>query len=111
MAALLFSHYVFGFEYPEVRTTVFTTLVLTQLVHAVNVRTGGGERVRLPGGLLLGAILSSAFLQVVIIYTELGNTLFRTVPLSGESWLIVGVATTLSMLAVRALKVILWKRS
>lgn len=110
VTALVGGYYLLDLPFPEVRTMVFTTLVLSQLVHAINVRTDGDSKLRPPGGLLLGAILSSTVLQIAIIYSGIGNTLFRTVPLSAAAALGVLAVTVLSFVAVRLLKVFVWTR-
>ncbi|MGD2103016.1 MAG: cation-transporting P-type ATPase, partial [Acidimicrobiia bacterium] len=97
---LVGGHHVMQLPYPEVRTMVFTTLVLAQLLHAVNVRASGGG-LSWPRAPLLGAIAISTALQLLIVFTSLGNTTFKTVALSVEAMALVLGASLLSMVAVR----------
>jgi Ca2+-transporting ATPase len=99
---LVGGHYLLELGYPEVRTMVFTTLVLAQLLHAVNVRASD-RRVSWPRPPLLGAIGLSFVLQLLIIYTGVGQTTFRIVALSPAALLFVLGASALSMVSVRAL--------
>jgi Ca2+-transporting ATPase len=102
LLVLLGGHYVMELTYPEVRTMVFSSLVLAQLLHAVNVRAND-QRVSWPRAPLLGAIGLSFLLQLLIIYTSVGQTIFQIVALSPAALLLVLGASALSMVAVRAL--------
>jgi Ca2+-transporting ATPase len=104
VAALLAGHFLLALDYPAVRTMVFTTLVLAQLVHAINVRADGNGTLAPPRPTLWLAIGLSTLLQLGIIYTGVGNTVFRTVPLSAVAILWVLGASVLSMALVRLLK-------
>lgn len=102
LLVLVGGHYLMELSYPEVRTMVFTSLVVAQLLHAVNVRAHG-RRITWPHAPLVGAIGISFVLQLMIVYTALGQATFKTVALSpGALGLVVG-ASALSMAAVRAL--------
>jgi len=100
LVVLLIGHYGMELAYPEVRTMVFTTLVVAQLVHAVNVRASD-RQVSWPRAPLLGAIVISFVLQLAILYTVFGQTTFKTVPLSAGELALVTVVSALSMVAVR----------
>ncbi len=100
---LVGGHFLLELDYPEVRTMVFTTLVLAQLLHALNVRANGERPLSSPQRSLWASIAISTVLQLGIIYTTVGNTAFRTVPLTAGAMLWVVVASVGSMLAVRVL--------
>ena len=82
IGALVVGHFWFGYEWPVVRTMVFSTLVLVQLAHAYEVRArveGRGNR------LLAWSLLASAVLQALVIYSPVGHSLFESasLPLAG----------------------------
>jgi len=99
---LVDGHFALGLDYPEVRTMVFTTLVLAQLLHAINVRAAGSP-LTWPRAPLLGAIAGSSVLQLLIVFTPLGNATFQTVALSPAATAWALGASVLSMGAVRLL--------
>lgn len=107
VATLLAGHSWLQLPFEEVRTMVFTTMVLSQLIHAINVRADGDLPLTLPGKLLMGSIVSSAVLQALVVYTSAGNTLFRTIPLGGAAAAVVIAASVLSMVIIRGFKVAL----
>ena len=78
LLALIIGHYLLGNEWPVVRTMVFTTLVLVQLVHAFEVRARVKGK---PNRLLLWSLAGSVALHAAVVYTPLGQTLFETEPL------------------------------
>jgi magnesium-transporting ATPase (P-type) len=88
-------------DFAEVRTMVFSTLVVAQLVHAVNVRSGTEPRLVMPRPALVVAIAVSATLQVFIIYTDFGHKILQTASLTATGILVVLVASALSMVGVR----------
>lgn len=101
IATLLVGHYVMDLEFTVVRTMVFTTLVVAQLLHAINVRSDDEARISMPQPALIGAILTSATLQILIIYTSFGHSIFRTASLSVTSLAAVAGFSALSMAGVR----------
>ncbi|MFH1103713.1 MAG: cation-translocating P-type ATPase [Actinomycetota bacterium] len=93
VATLVVGHFWLGYEWPTVRTMVFSTLVLVQLGHAYEVRArveGRGNR------LLAWSLAVSASLQALVIYLPVGHSLFETVslPLAGVG--VVAVLATVS---------------
>ena len=56
MVAMLIGSYVLELDHSTVRTMVFSTLVFSQLLHAMSVRAGSGK-MRMPGRLLVAALL------------------------------------------------------
>jgi Ca2+-transporting ATPase len=93
LAALMIGHFVFDYEWPVVRTMVFSTLVLVQLGHAYEVRArveGRGNR------FLAWSLLVSAGLQALVIYTPFGHHLFETVSVPVVGLGVVGVLAVAS---------------
>jgi len=104
LATMGAGHFVLELDFDATRTMVFSTLVLAQLIHAINVRSAGGN-LAAPRPLLTGAILSSAVLQVGVVMLPIGNTVFSTEPLTLAAWLWVGALSALSFLGVRLLNI------
>ena len=93
IAALVAGHHWLGFEWPVVRTMVFSTLVLVQLGHAYEVRArveGRGNR------LLAWSLLASTALQAMVVYLPVGHRLFETTSLPAAG---LGVVVALSALS------------
>jgi Ca2+-transporting ATPase len=90
IATLVIGHYGFDYEWPVVRTMVFSTLVLVQLGHAYEVRARVEDR---GNRMLAWSLLASTALQALVIYLPVGHHLFETVsvPLVG-----LGVVAALS---------------
>ena len=103
LTSLLLGHYLLQLDFAIVRTMVFSTLVLAQLLHAVNVRSDTEVRLTMPQQALLGAIAVSIALQVFVVYTGFGHNVFQTAPLGPAEIGIVLATSGLSMLAIRAL--------
>ncbi len=88
VAALVVGTYVLDGSSALVQTMVFTTLVLSQLLHALNVRhgrLGTDTRSVRPRPLLLYSILGSMLIHVGVVYTPFGNEVFGTVPLGAAA--------------------------
>jgi Ca2+-transporting ATPase len=110
MAAMLGGSYALDLDQETVRTMVFSTLVFSQLLHALSVRAGSGK-MRRPGPLLVASLLSSAVLQLIVVYTDLGNTVFHTVPLSLAALTWVLTTSAASMGLVRLLNLAIGRRA
>ncbi len=103
MAAFLGGTFVFDLGPAGAQTMVFSTLVLSQLLHALNVRhdpSGSSP----PGRWLIAALAASAAIHLLVVYTPLGASVFRTVPLAPIplAWTIGSSVAT--MIAVRAVE-------
>jgi len=99
LGALVIGHYALGYEWVVVRTTVFVTLVLTQLAHAYVTRSRlTGKWGKGPGRnrLLILGLLGSLGLQVAVVYTPIGQTLFDTAALPAAAWGVVFGLTAFS---------------
>ena len=95
-----------GLDHPTVQTMVFTTLVFSQLLHALNVRTAASTAGSLLSNrgqpLLWGALGGSSALHLVVVYTAAGNSFFRTVPLG---WVEIATTVAASVLAMALVRV------
>jgi magnesium-transporting ATPase (P-type) len=101
--------YVLDLGQNAVRTMAFSTLVFSQLLHALSVRAAGGKMTR-PGPLMAVSLLGSAILQFGLIYSSLGNRIFHTSPLGLDAMLLVIAVSILSMGAVRLLGLLVTSR-
>jgi Ca2+-transporting ATPase len=90
------------------QTMLFTTIVLSQLLHAFNFRSETRSVFRLEtlrNKWLVGAFVGSVCLQAMVIYTPAMQTLFRTQPLGMRDWAAVLLASILPMVLIDAMKV------
>ncbi|HHX76878.1 MAG TPA: ATPase, partial [Firmicutes bacterium] len=72
---------------PFAQTAAFSTLILAQLVYVFECRWLDGRNPGIFSNIyLIAAVLSSAFLLVVVIYNPLLGGIFSTVPLKAENW-------------------------
>ncbi len=89
------------------RTVAFTTLVLIQLIHALNFRS---ERRSLfsaysfANKYLLAAIFGSALLHLGIVYLPFIQPVFRTLSIGLREWLVVGVSCVFPIIAIDQIK-------
>ncbi len=113
LAALIFGHYVMSYEWPVVRTMIFTTLVAVQLVHAYAVRARHSGRPQDGPGrnrlLAIGALVSLA-LQIAVVYLPIGQTLFDTAALPASAWPVIAVLTAASFTVVSVVNWVLARR-
>jgi Ca2+-transporting ATPase len=102
IVAMIAGSYSLDLDYETVRTMVFTTLVFSQLLHALSVRAGEGPLTK-PSLLMVLSIVGSATLQMGVVYTAFGNEVFHTTPLDfpALAWAI--GASAASMATVRLL--------
>ena len=90
-------------------TVAFTVLAAFQWFQALNARTSRGSVLRV--GLfsnrwLWAGIGAAVVLQLLVIYTPLGWTLFGTVPLGGREWLLILPVAASILLLDEVLKVL-----
>ena len=103
LAALVVGHYVLGEEWQVVRTMVFTTLVVVQLAHAWSMRQRAAARLGSrpePNRMLWGAAAVSFVLQVLVVLTPAGRTLFETALVPAVGWGLIAVVTLAAWAAV-----------
>ena len=94
-------------------TAVFTTLVLSQLLHAYNFRFDdrGIFRKGIFGNRLLNiTILFSILLQVVIIYVPFLQNIFSTTGLNLNHWLVIAVCAVIPVIIINIVNEIIYYR-
>jgi P-type Ca2+ transporter type 2C len=99
---------------PAWQTTVFTVLVLTQLVVALESRSKEESIFRLKflgNRSMAGAVLLTAGLQLAVIYSPIGNRIFDTIPMSGLDLAATAGASLLVLLFIETWKLGLRRRS
>lgn len=92
---------------PLARTAAFTMMAISQLLHTLNVRREtrfGFGRSLLQNKILIGALLLSAALQLLAVYTPFMNHIFQTVPLGAIEWLLILLGAAISSTAVHWVK-------
>jgi Ca2+-transporting ATPase len=108
LLAMAAGAFVLDLDHSSVQTMAFTTLVISQLLHALSIRAGGMSRsarnASRPGRLMVGSLLGSILLHLGVVYSGPGNTFFHTVPLAGLALVWSVALSILSMIGVRALK-------
>ena len=109
LVAMTAGTFVLELDHHAVQTMVFTTLIFSQLLHALSVRAGAGP-FRRPARMMIGALVGAALLQLLVVYTPVGNQTLSTTPLSAESLFWAVGASILSMAGVRALNLWLERR-
>jgi Ca2+-transporting ATPase len=95
---------------PAWQTTVFTVLVLTQLVVALESRSEEESIFRmsfLGNRSMAAAILLTAGLQLAVIYTPIGNRIFDTMPMPALDLAVTAGASLLTLLFIEIWKLVL----
>ncbi len=100
LASLVAGHYALDLEWPLVQTMIFTTLVVVQLLHTFNVR----NEPLFTNPLLWVSVVVSFGLQLAVVYTPVGNTLFDTEPLGWAAWTWIAVLSLASFAVIGALR-------
>ena len=108
VGSLLVGSFIFDLPQPSVQTMVFTTLVVSQLLHALNVRYAStrrlnGDIAQRPGPLMISAIIGSMVLHLAVVYTGLGQRFFGTEPLV---WTSMAAALSLALMATVVIRVL-----
>jgi Ca2+-transporting ATPase len=91
------------------QTMLFTTIVLTQLLHAFNFRSDTRSVFRLESlrnVWLVAAFVGSMALQCVVIYAEPAQHVFSTRPLGLRDWIAVLLASIVPLVIIDILKVL-----
>jgi Ca2+-transporting ATPase len=92
-------------EHAHWQTMVFTVLCLTQLGHALAIRSEKESLFKIgifSNKYLLGAVVLTSALQMATVYIPAANTIFKTEPLTSEELLI---AVTLSLIVFVAVEI------
>jgi Ca2+-transporting ATPase len=95
------------------QTSVFTTLVISQLLHTYNFRfeERGIFRKGVFGNKYLNlAIITSILLQIAIIYTPFLQTIFKTASLGIYHWLLIIGSAIIPILLINLINEIIYKR-
>ncbi|HEY5517622.1 MAG TPA: cation-translocating P-type ATPase [Coriobacteriia bacterium] len=95
------------------QTMLFTTIVLSQLLHAFNFRSETRTVFRLEtlkSKWLVAAFAGSLALQGLVIYTPVMQRLFKTQPLGLRDWVAVAVAALIPMVLIDVMKVLSARR-
>jgi len=95
------------------QTSVFTTLVITQLLHTFNFRfeNKGIFRKHIFGNKFLNlAIIVSALLQVGIIYVPLLQNVFKTDSLNLYHWLLITACSVIPVLIINFINEIIYRK-
>ncbi len=103
LSALLIANFVFKADEFQVRTVVFGTLVLMQLLHSFNFRVGRRfyfSKSLFANKYLVGAFLLSLILQLLVIFLPPLNTIFKTSPLNLNLTLCVLVSCGVGVLII-----------
>jgi Ca2+-transporting ATPase len=88
------------------QTVAFATLVMAQLIHVFDCRSERSIYHRNPfqNLYLVGAVISSVILMLIVIYYPPLQTIFHTVSLAPEEWLLImGLASLPTFLLVGTL--------
>lgn len=110
---LLFNTHHFIHDREIFQTSVFTTLVLTQLLHTFNFRfeNMGIFRKNIFGNKFLNlAVVVSILLQVGIIYLPWLQNIFKTASLNQYHWLLVIVSSLMPVLIINFINEIIYRR-
>jgi Ca2+-transporting ATPase len=95
------------------RTMLFTTMMLSQLLHSLNYRVPSGtiwSRESLRNRWLLLAAAVSLVAQLLIIYVPWLQRIFQTAPLGPGHWVAVALAAIVPVALIDAIKVALVRR-
>jgi len=98
---------------PAWQTTVFTVLVITQLIVALESRSEKESLFRMnffANRSMAGAFVLVAGLQLAVIYTPIGNRIFATVPMPVSDLAITAAVSLLSLFFIEAWKFVLRRR-
>ena len=94
-------------DYRHAQTMAFTTLAFAQLTHAFNNRSTRKSifQIGVFGNKpLVWASLISIFLQILIVQTDIGNLVIKTVALEPSEWLLVAAVSLMPLLIVEVKK-------
>ncbi|MCR3921242.1 MAG: calcium-translocating P-type ATPase, SERCA-type [Firmicutes bacterium] len=84
-----------GIGIDEARTMAFTTLILTQMVYVFACRSENRSFFQIPifsNPWLVAAVISSMGLLLIVLYHPVLATIFATIPLQIEQWIVICVA-------------------
>lgn len=115
MGGSVFLLYLFSlnnFDIKVSQTIAFTTLAFTQLIHALSNRSTRKSIFEIgifTNPLLIWSILASLVLQLLTIYTDFGQLVFKTSPMNLQHWLLIFGVSLIPFLFVESKKLSLKK--
>ena len=101
LAAAVAARLVLDLAWPQVRTVLFTSLVVAHVLYATVVRRGSGTVLR--NRVLAGAIAGGILAQLVIVVWPPAQAVFATTALDPVAWQLTAAGGILPVLAIRAL--------
>ena len=110
---ILFSTQNFSYDREIFQTCVFTTLVITQLLHTFNFRfedRGIFRKSIFANRFLNLAVVVSILLQIGIIYIPWLQNIFKTTGLGLYHWILIIVCSAVSVLIINLVNEIIYKR-
>jgi Ca2+-transporting ATPase len=113
ISPLLFNTNNSSYDIEVFHTSVFTTLVLSQLLHAYNFRfddRGIFRKGIFANRLLNITILLSILLQAAIIYVPFLQGIFSTTALNLNHWLIIAVSAIIPVIFINIVNEIIYYR-
>ncbi len=94
-------------NYQIAQTITFASLSLAQLVHAFNNRSTRKSLFTIgvfTNKILVTTVFFSIILQILVIHSDLGRLVFKTVPLATNQWLIIALAAIFPFILVEIKK-------
>lgn len=110
---ILFSTQNFSYDREIFQTCVFTTLVITQLLHTFNFRfedRGIFRKSIFANRFLNLAVVVSILLQIGIIYIPWLQNIFKTTGLGLYHWILIIVCSVVSVLIINLVNEVIYKR-
>ncbi|MCH8899519.1 MAG: cation-translocating P-type ATPase [Acidobacteria bacterium] len=107
LGALVYGYYLRDMPWEYTRTLTFTTLVTLQLLHVYNVRAQGTSVWRLGFGhnnVLAVGVAASLALQIAVVYTPIGQSLFDTVAIEAVDWIAISLLTVAPFVMIDLIK-------
>ena len=116
LVAFLLAHYALGYSWVTdsagldmARTVLFTTMVLTQVLHAFNLRSETRSFLRqVPweNAYLFGSFLISLALQLAVLYLPFMHKAFHTTGPTWQAWIVILACAIVPVLLIDRIKVI-----
>lgn len=108
VCTLVLGTYVLALDPTTVRTMVFTTLVVSQLLHALNVRAPSASSAPAgttgrPGTMMIAAMAGSMIVHLGAVYTSFGNQLIGTASLGPIAAVVALAGATATAIVIRVL--------
>ncbi len=95
-------------SYETAQTMLFTTMVLSQLVHAFDFRSRDRSVFTansLANRWLVGAFVGSLLAHLAVLYVPALQSVFHTVPLGWQDWVAVGIAAIVPVILIDLVKI------